>query len=299
MTNQTTTLVSRQAGVMAPSVPAQAMPGAGMGLPERIQLANALSKAGPMLPKCYQGNPGAIMLLMSWAEQHGKDLLTAAQGISVNDQGQLIVSAEMRVELANDRGYDIVDITPDDKRRTECTVQVTGPGLPPGGRCLTVRMEDVHESVRSLTTKNGKPTPWATAPADMLLRTAQRQADKRFCRSAAAVIDQEDWIEPERDDVVDVLASEPESALDEPPAETTPTPEPEPETPAAAEPDAEVDDLTAPPPEPVTKEQLRKAGKVADLLRAASEIKGQSVAVVDDIVEDQTLARLVLERISR
>jgi hypothetical protein len=277
MTNhQTTALVSRQAAGLAPSVPAQAVPSITAGLPERIQLANALSKAGPLLPECYRDQPGAVLLLMSWAEKHGKDLLTAGQGISVNEKGQLIVSSEMRVELANDRGYDIVDITPDNARQERCTVRVTGPGLPPDGRELTVRMEDVHESVRKLTTKSGAPTPWATSPADMLLRTAQRRADKRFCRSAAEVIDREDWADPDPRDVVEVLTAEPEPAT---------------AVEQRAEP-IEVDDLTAPPPEPVTEAQLRKLG-VANVLRTAGEL-GAKVALVEDVVKDQELARKII-----
>lgn len=293
MTNhQTTALVSRQAASLAPSVPAQATTSMAAGLPERIQLANALCKAGPLLPECYRDQPGAVLLLMSWAEQHGKDLLTAGQGISVNERGQLIVSAEMRVELATDRGYTIIDITPDDRRRTECTVEVTGPGLPPGGRCLTVRMEDVHESVRALTTKSGKPTPWATAPADMLLRTAQRQADKRYCRSPASMIDREDWIEPEQADIVDVLdRQEPAVADDGLPAEPEFYVSPEEEAAAQGDP------LTAPPPPKVTEEQLRKLG-VAKVLRKAKQL-GHDVALVEDVVKDQGLARQIVEQLDK
>jgi hypothetical protein len=292
MTNHTTTsLVSRQAAGITPSVPVQAVPSPLAGLPEKLQLANALSKAGPLLPECYRDKPGAVLLLMSWAEQHGKDLLTAAQGVKVNDKGQLIVSAEMRTELANDRGYDVIDVTDDAKRREECTVQVTGPGLPPAGRRLTVRMEEIHESVRALTYKSGAPTPWATSPADMLLRTAQRQADKRFCRSAAAVIDQEDWVEPERDDVVDVLTAERASALaaDGLPAEPEFHVSPE-------EADAQDDDLTAPPPEPITEAQLRKLG-TAKVLRAAKDL-GTEVALIGDVAKDQDLARRIVDRLS-
>jgi nucleotide-binding universal stress UspA family protein len=289
-------LVSRQAGQMTPSVPAQAVSN-GMGLPERLQLANALSKAGPLLPACYQERPGAILLLMSWAEKHGKDLLTAAQGVRVSDQGQVIVMAEMRVELANDKGFDITDITDDAVRRTECTVLVVGPGLPPEGRPYTVRLDDIHESIRSLTTKSGKPTPWATSPADMLLRTAQRGADKRFCRSAASSVEIDEWTDLDRPDVLDVLASNPQSAPEAPEPEGVPEPEPSAAPPAPAETDAEVDHLTAPPPEPITEEQLRRKAKVADLLRAAKDA-GADVKLVSEIEADQALARKVMERVS-
>lgn len=249
----------------------------------RMQLANAISKAGAMLPKCYQSNPGAILLLMSWAEKHGKDILTAGQGVQVDDQGRLIVSAEMRVELANDRGFDITDITPDAERREQCTLRVRTPE----GETheLTVRLEDIHESVRSLTTKSGKPTPWATATEDMLLRTAQRRADKRYCRTGALVLDAGQDFDDEPVDVVDVIAERPESEGDEDVVEAEVVVEDD---------DQADDDLTAPP---ITEDDLRAAGKVADLLRAA-QAKGANVALVSDIVADQALAKAVLDEVA-
>jgi hypothetical protein len=137
------------------------------------------------------------------------------------------------------------------------------------------------------------------SPEDMLLRMAQRRADKRFCRTAGVILDAgaDDWDDPERADVLDVLASDPQSTPEAPEPAEDPTPEPAPETPAPAEPASEVDDLTAPPPEPITEEQLRRKAKVADLLRAAKDA-GADVKLVSEIEADQALARKVMERVS-
>jgi hypothetical protein len=124
----------------------------------------------------------------------------------------------------------------------------------------------------------------------MLLRTAQRQADKRFCRSAADAIDREDWIDPEPGDITDVLIAAPAVADDGLPAEPEFHVSPEEEAAAQGDP------LTAPPPEPVTEAQLRKLG-TAKVLRAAKDL-GHEVALIGDVVKDQDLARQIIGRLT-
>lgn len=258
----------------------------------RMQYANALSKAGAVLPACYQNNPGACLALMSWAEAHGKDIVTAGNGVYTTSDGRLLVSAEMRVQLANDAGYDMIDVTPEDRRREECTIEVRTPA----GEThrLTVRLADIDDSVKGPTPK-GKPSAWMVNPEDMLLRTAQRRADKRFCRSAAVVIDGgNDWEDAEPMDPVDIIANN--TGTDHDPVDIAEAevvdPEPVPYD-GNADPDpTPEDDLAAPP---ITEEDLRAAGKVGDILRAAKKHgSDEGVALVADVAADQELAKAVL-----
>lgn len=214
---------------------------------ERLHVCEMLANAGNVLPVCYRNKPGAVMVVWSFAEKYGLDLLTATNGIYVDNNGKTIISAELRIEVAQSMGYEFDDITPDDKRRETCTIQVTRPDR--SVRTLTVNMTDVHEEVRADKTSNQKWSTWAKNPEDMLWRTAQRRAEKRFCRGGLSVIGAhlDDYGDPV--DTAMVPAEQPSRA-----AQPAPTPAPPPPVDDAPPADAPAGD--AAPAETVTAKDL-------------------------------------------
>lgn len=283
----------------APAQVTQALAGVTGQLPEVLQLCNAIADAGDLAPPAYRGKPGAVLLAKIWADAHDVDVFTAMQNV-YPIEGKPFVSAEMRVALATQAGYEFRTIECTDE---VCTIEVwqhrhtSGHGLTPRlvGNPVTCRFDD---RPRRLKYASGKATPWATHPADMLLAEASRKADRRYVKTAAVLVDTAqdlDDTEPAAtvDDLVEVLAPEAEQAApveqvyDE--GERAASGERNPRAAAAVEtPEADPDTER-----PVTEADLRKAGKVAEILRSA-KTNGADVALVGDIIEDQKLARAVL-----
>lgn len=205
-------LVSRQAGngiaTAHPARPAE------RPFSEAMEVCNAIAGAGDLIPMCYRGKPGAVLLAKMWADRHlAGDVFTALQHI-YPIQGRPYVSAEMRVELASAKGYDIAVVESNerwcklavtDPQGRANTVLAIMPGIDPTGPAdVTVRpaADDV------------KKDNWKNRPGDMLYALACRVADRRLVRSGAALLDvaQDYADEP---DVLDVLAPQ---VTDGPPA---------------------------------------------------------------------------------
>lgn len=207
-------LVSRQAGNgIAPAHPARP---AERPFSEAMEVCNAIAGAGDLIPMCYRGKPGAVLLAKMWADRHlAGDVFTALQHI-YPIQGRPYVSAEMRVELASAKGYDIHSTMSDEQR---CVLRVTDPQ----GRVSTVAavMPGVELDPRADITvrpaaEDVRKDNWKNRPGDMLYALACRVADRRLVRSGAALLDvaQDYADEP---DVLDELApqADPEPTADE------------------------------------------------------------------------------------
>jgi len=261
-------IVVRNSGT-APTAPPPAITGLGGALPEVLQLCNAIAAGGELVPKDYRGKPGAVLLAKMWADAHGVDLFTAVQNIYLI-QGKPYVSAAMRVALATDAGFELKVI---ESNREVCTIEVwqhrsASDVLPILRGAVTSRLDEMP--AKTLSKDN-----WTNHPDDMLFADACRKADRRYVKTAAALLDaaQDYADEP---DPLDVIAD---------------TPEPDADPPV----DAEIVEADEAPE--LTEEDLRSVAKVADLLRAAGELRGEGVALVADIVADQDLARAVMAKV--
>ncbi|MGL4297531.1 MAG: hypothetical protein ACRCW4_00465 [Candidatus Neomicrothrix subdominans] len=178
-------LPSRQAAPLA-AHPAQppAVP-----FSDVMQQCNAMAGAGDLIPLCYRGKPGAVLLAKMWADRHiGGDVFTAMQHI-YPIQGKPYVSAEMRVELASAKGYDIETLISDDAR---CVLKVTDPQ----GRVRHVEAvmpNSAPENTSGIVVRPAQEdlakTTWKNRPGDMLYALACRVADRRLVRSGAALLD--------------------------------------------------------------------------------------------------------------
>ena len=205
-------LSSRQGNGVVPAVhPATA---ADRPFSEVMEQCNAIASAGELIPVCYRGKPGAVLLAKMWADRHlDGDLFTTMQHI-VPINGKPYVSAEIRVELATGKGYDLLVLESDDNH---CRLQVTDPQ----GRTSTVLaiMPDwdtptrADIEVRPAAADLRKDT-WKDRRSDMLYALVCRVADRRLVRSGAALLDaaQDYATEP---DPLDVLTSaSPEVAVE-------------------------------------------------------------------------------------
>lgn len=209
-------LTTRQLPTNGTVMPAPALPP--MSLPDKLQMANAMATAGDLIPQCYRGKPGAVLLAWLWAEPRGIDPFTAMQNI-YPIQGRPFVSAEMRTDMAAAKGYDFDPIRSDDQAcvlrvtypdgRTK-VVAVTMPGVdrPDCDLHLVPPAEDVGKS------------NWKNRTSDMLYAAACRLADRRLVRSGAGLLDAAQDYDNIQPDPLDVLAP----ATPEPPASTAPEP---------------------------------------------------------------------------
>lgn len=305
MTDNLPVFQSRQATNGVAPHPGQAP---AMNLSEVERVCNMIAAGGDMVPRAYQGKPGAVLLTKMWADKNGVDLLTAVQNV-YPIQGKPYVAAEMRVELASLKGYDI-EVVESTSRR--CELEVTTPkgrvhkvvaavpGQPEEAGCIFV--QPAAEDLRKQT--------WKDRTSDMLYALACRVADRRLVRSGAALIDAaQDYAEPP--DPVSVLTAAPEpetppSAPQEPVweaeeaelVEDVPTPEP----PASTAQD---------PDEPITVDELIEAAKSAGkippqvpigaarkaLLTVARDLTGASFGTADDLAADQQAAEELLAKL--
>lgn len=209
-------LVSRQASNgITPAHPARP---AERPFSEAMEVCNAIAGAGDLIPTCYRGKPGAVLLAKMWADRHlAGDVFTALQHI-YPIQGRPYVSAEMRVELASAKGYDIQATLSDEQR---CVLRVTDPQ----GRATTVAaiMPGVDSpGPADITVRPAaddlKKDNWKNRPGDMLYALGCRVADRRLVRSGAALLDvAQDYAE--EPDVLDVLAPQPTEPEPEPAAD--------------------------------------------------------------------------------
>lgn len=196
-------------------MPAPALPP--MSLPDKLQMANAMATAGDLIPQCYRGKPGAVLLAWLWAEPRGIDPFTAMQNI-YPIQGRPFVSAEMRTDMAAAKGYDFDPIRSDDQA---CVLRVTYPD----GRTkvVAVTMPGVERPDCDLhlvpPAEDVGKANWKSRTSDMLYAAACRLADRRLVRSGAGLLDAAQDYDNIQPDPLDVLTTTPE-----PPASTAPEP---------------------------------------------------------------------------
>jgi hypothetical protein len=180
---------------------------------EVMEQCNAIASAGELIPLCYRGKPGAVLLAKMWADRHlDGDLFTTMQHI-VPINGKPYVSAEMRVELASAKGYDILVLESNDQL---CLLAVTDLK----GRTSTVLaiMPSASGPEADITVRPAAPDlrkdTWKDRASDMLYALGCRVADRRLVRSGAALLDaaQDYTTEP---DPLDVLTTASPEVADE------------------------------------------------------------------------------------
>jgi hypothetical protein len=191
-------LVSRQANASVAPAPAP------MSLSEIERVCNMIASGGDMVPACYRGKPGAVYLLLMWSRKHGVDELTAIHNV-YPIKGKMFVGADLRVDLASDRGYDFETISSDaeacllrvtdPKGRTKLVAAVMpGAVAPPADITLTIPEVDANNYLKG------------DRPSDMVYAAACRVADRRLVRSPASLVDAAQDYEPEPDPL-DMLIS--------------------------------------------------------------------------------------------
>lgn len=128
------------------------------------KLAQAMSKAGDMLPRSYRNNPGALMLLQQWSTARGIDPLTAIQTVAFID-GKPVIDATMQRAMAKRAGYRVKVVRAD---ATSATVEVSEDGEVIGEASYS--MDDANTAGLA-----GKQN-WRKNPVDMLVARATTRA---------------------------------------------------------------------------------------------------------------------------
>lgn len=229
---------------------------AAASLDVEFRKAQALAKAGELLPRSYRNNPGAIILIQQWANARGIDTVTAIQTVSFID-GRPVVDATMQRAMAEREGVRVKVV---DATRESATVEVYRDGELMG--TTTYTMEDAKSA--GLANKKN----WQQNPVDMLVARATTRGIRWHAPSVMLGTYTED--EAEQFDttaalaaeVVDAPAETPEPVADVVDAEIVDTPE-------VVEPEAQADPITVP--------ELKQLAKLAgisqvDVIRHAQEL---------------------------
>ncbi len=133
--------------------------------------ATAIARAGDLVPKAYRANPGAVLLALGWADQHGIDAWTAMESMNFI-QGKRTISAEMQAALADRAGYRVIPTEVTDAAATVTVVaKTTGETL----GSATFTMADAKSM--GLDSKEN----WRKMPKQMLVARARTQAIRWFC----------------------------------------------------------------------------------------------------------------------
>lgn len=206
-------LVSRQAQhvVTAPAAPP---PSLGAFKPENLQIAESLARAGDMLPKGYQGKPGACLLAMDWAERNNVAILDVLAQVSFV-HGKPVVGARMQKKLAARAGYRTQKVEGDER---SCTVAVFGPdGVELGRSTFTFEMAERLDLVKN------NPL-YRKDPAQMLFHRATTRALDHYGPGELANVFAD--VEPDPDDASPPPAPAAPAPVDVPAveAETAPAP---------------------------------------------------------------------------
>ena len=282
-------------------MPAPAAPLANLGEVERW--CNMIASGGEIVPPAYRAKPGAVLLAKLWGDANGVDVFTAMQNISIVE-GRTFVSAEMRVAMGTARGFEF-RVT--ESTREVCTVEVWRGADLRGS--ITARYDDMP---RKLQYKSGAATPWKLHPDDMLFAEACRKADRRYVKTAAALLDagqdytvqrdaldvlaapapapdtagDDDWLAP------DGLPHQPEFDIDpEPPASTAPV-------------DATIADVTVAELVAAARASGRIPATAGDgparkaLLTVARELVGVNATDPAELVADQAVAEELLAKLT-
>lgn len=179
-----------------------------------MQVAVELSKAGDMIPGCYRGKPGAVLMVMGWADANEVDYFSALQGIYPID-GRPFVSAELRRMLATRKGFEFRVVKSD---RSECVLEVWDYR----GEQPLLRGAPVVVVIGEIPDYLVKRQNWRQNPDDMLFATAIRKADRRYVQTAASFVDSGQDYDDEG--IIDVAGFEEQTAS---PTNTKPEPEPD------------------------------------------------------------------------
>lgn len=247
-------LVSRQAATPSAVQPAHL----GAFKPENQWRAEQMSKATDMLPRAYHNKPGACLLALDYAERNELPIFDVVANVAFV-HGRPVLSARLQKRLAARHGYRTQKVAGDER---SCTVAVFGPdGTKLGEATYTIELAHAHGLV-------SRSDIWKADPAQMLFHRATTRALDHYGPGELAMVFAE---EPASSDTLDVLGA---GASLEPPEAIEAPPEPE----QAQE---------------VTEDDLRAAGKVGEIIKAA-KAHGLDVGLVSDVVADQAVARAVL-----
>jgi hypothetical protein len=146
---------------------------AGAALDVSMRRAEAIARAGDMIPAAYRGKPGAIMLAEDWANRRDVDLLTAMQTVSFVG-GKPIVDSGMQRALAERAGYDV--------RVTEASTTSATVSVYRSGELLGTETYTLAEAEQAgLTKKAG--SLWPKYPKNMLVARASTNALRFYAPS--------------------------------------------------------------------------------------------------------------------
>jgi hypothetical protein len=209
------------------------------GLDVEMAKANAIAKAGDLLPRTYRANPGAVLLAMDWADRVGLSVMDAIHGVAWV-QGRPVIDATLLRALAIKAGYRVL-VTEASRTSATAKVVLTTTGETLGS--VTYSMEDAKTAGLA-----GKEN-WRKNPEDMLVARATSRAVRRYCSDALVggglTEDEVESLEvtAEVDQVQPAAVAEPEVIEDaviveEAAPEPKPVPTP-PAAPQAAQEDAE------------------------------------------------------------
>lgn len=227
---------------------------------DQYRMAQAIAKAGDMLPRSYREKPGAVLLVMQWAKSRDVDVLTAIQTVSFIE-GRPVIDATMQRALAQRAGYR-VEITEASRESASVRVFRESDLLVLGSSTYT--MEDARTAGLA-----GKKN-WQQNPEDMLVARATTRALKRCAPDVMLGLITQD--EAEEVDTVSILASEP----DGPAEDTTTAPAETPAlTPAATEPDTE------------DAEIVFGINEFKSLIRQASHTQRDAIEKAQEIAQSQ------------
>lgn len=244
----------------------------GATLDTEFRKAQALAKAGELLPRAYREKPGAILLLQQWANARGIDTLTAMQTVSFID-GRPVVDATMQRAMAEREGVTVKPVATD---RESATVEVYRNGELLG--TTTYTMQDARDA--GLANKQN----WQKNPVDMLVARATTRAIRWYAPSVMLGTFTEDEAESFDDGPVDPT----------PVAEVAPAPAPDvvdAEVVEVVNPDAEAEPLT----EPEFREMIKLAGttqrETIEYARTvAAELGADSPGSIRHIAADPALS---------
>ena len=216
------------------------------GLDVEMAKANAIAKAGDLLPRTYRANPGAVLLAMDWADRVGLSVMDAIHGVAWV-QGKPVIDATLLRALAIKAGYRVL-VTEASRTTATAKVVLTTTGETLG--TVTYTIEDAKTAGLA-----GKDT-WKRNPEDMLVARATSRAVRRYCSDAlvgggltedevesldvaevdqvqpAAVIEAEVIEDAEIVEEAPPVAAEPPEAPKPPAAPARPEPDADPEPPS-------------------------------------------------------------------
>lgn len=165
--------------------------------PEALQLASLLAKSG-MLPKQYEGNPGAVLVAMEMGAELGLPPMAAIQNIAViNGRPSLWGDAMLAVCTAHPDCEDVIEAFDEKGTTAICTVKRRG-------RSPIVRQFSTEDAKRAGML--GKQGPWQQYPQRMLQMRARGFALRDAFSDALRGIRS---AEEERD-IIDVTPREPD-----------------------------------------------------------------------------------------